>query len=305
MQSAGVIQQLRKTQDLQAAQLHEDCLPTFIYSYEYDTDHLHRTSLVTGVQSSHQVTSYKFKEGCCWTEVPGGSLFITGGGNPTAGREAVRIDTCREFAVSQFPPMLIPRRDHAAVRHTQHLYVLGGYDASRCLSECERYVCTENQWEALPPLPRACCFTSGVVVETSLYALGGMSDASYLDLVQKLSLESLTWDLMELRLPHKIRGIPCFKQRDTEVYLVLMDTLYSFTAFQVRPLKTLSDYIYSWRGASYYYRGTLFCSNGGGVVGRYEIGSLSSTHSASLVSCCLKATYSSFVEGRLRCNEVR
>jgi hypothetical protein len=64
------------------------------------------------------------------------------------------------------------------------------------LSECERYACAENRWETLPPLPRACYGASGLVVESSLYALGGY-DYSFLDLVQKLSLESLTWELMQ------------------------------------------------------------------------------------------------------------
>jgi hypothetical protein len=33
---------------------------------------------------------------CCWSEVSGGSLLITGGG-PPAVKEVVRIDTRREF----------------------------------------------------------------------------------------------------------------------------------------------------------------------------------------------------------------
>jgi hypothetical protein len=95
----------------------------------------------------------------------GGSLLITGGGYPYAVREVVRIDTRREFAVSHCALMLTPRTEHAAVYHTPHLYILGGVNG-RCLSECERYVCAELRWEALPLLPRAC-------VENSLYALGG------------------------------------------------------------------------------------------------------------------------------------
>jgi hypothetical protein len=58
------------------------------------------------------------------------------------------------------------------------------------------------------------------VVESSLYALGGHGGSEALDPVQKLSLDSLTWELMQLRLPHVGHGIPCFKLRDTEVYLV-------------------------------------------------------------------------------------
>jgi hypothetical protein len=248
-------------------------VPTFIYSYEGNTNKLHRTSLVTGEHSSHQVPSHEFKDCCYWSEVPGGSLLITGGGHPVV-KEVVRIDTRREFAVAHCAPMLTPRATHAAVYHTPHLYVLGGWNY-RYLSECERYVCEENQWEALPPLPRACILSSGVVVESSLFALGGHT-GSYLDLdlVQKLSLESLTWKLMQLRLPFAGRAIPCFKVRDTEVYLVVNKTLCSFTAFEVRSLKTLNEDIKSWNGTSYYRRGTLYCSDVNGGARSYEIGNL-------------------------------
>jgi hypothetical protein len=247
-------------QDYRHVQVHEDTLPAFIYSYKGNSNQLHRTNLVTGEHSSHRVPSYTFKLGCCWSDVPGGSLLITGGGVPVV-REVVGIDTRREFAVAQCPPMLTPRYSHAAVFYTQHLYLLGGHNG-RNLTECERYVFTENRWEALPHLPRACSYTSGVVVESSLYALGGQSDGVNLDLVQKLSLESLTWELMHLRLPYADCAIPCFKLRDTEVYLVVNKTLYSFTGLEVRPLKTLTKNIGSWFGTSYYHSGTLYCSSG-------------------------------------------
>jgi hypothetical protein len=253
--------------------LPKDILPTFIYSYKFNTDQLHRTSLVTGEQSIHRVPSYTFKRGCCWSEVPGGSLLITGGGDPIAVSEVVRIDV-GTFEVSPQPPMLTPRLSHAAVYHTEHLYVLGGFSLTH-LSECERYSCTENRWEALPPLPRACCDTVGVVVETSLYALGGRSEVLPLYLVQKLNLESLKWQCANLWLPAAGYGIPCFKLSNTEVYLVLNKTLCSFTAFEVRPLKTLTEDILNWYGASYYHRGTLYCSDEMGAVRSLEIGSLS------------------------------
>jgi hypothetical protein len=204
--------------------------------------------------------------------MPGGSLLITGGGIPGV-REVVRIDTRRDFAVSQHPPMLTPRSNHATVYHSQHLYILGGWTGS-ILSECERYVCAENRWTALPPLPRACNGTSGVVVERSLYALGGF-DGMDLDLVQKLSFEWLTWEVMRLKLPSAVQGIPCFKLSDTEVYLVVRQTLCSFTGFEVRPLKTLTEDIRSKFGASYYRRGTLYCSHSERSVCSHEIGSLS------------------------------
>jgi hypothetical protein len=244
-------------------------VPTFIYSYKKGTSQLHMTNLVTGVHSSLRVPSYRFTSCGCWSEVAAGSLLITGG-YPAV----VRIDTRREFVVTHCPPMLTPRRDHAAVYHTPHLYILGG-ENSRFLSECERYLCPENRWEALPPLPRACSGSSGVVVERSLYALGGDGERCGLNLVQKLSLECLTWELMQFRLPFAGRGIPCFKLRDTEVYLVVNKILCSFTAFEVRPLKTLTKKIRSGSGASYYRRGTLYFSSDEGGVLSFEIGSLS------------------------------
>jgi hypothetical protein len=254
--------------------LHE--VPTFFYSYIKDTNQLHRTSLVTGEHSRHRVPSYIFKANCCWSEVPGGSLLITGGwkrDNNWSASEVARIDTRREFAVSHCAPMLTPRVRHAAVHHTPHLYILGGWIGISTLSECERYVCAENRWEALPSLPKASCQASGVVVRSSLYVLGGY-DYSPLDLVQKLSLESLTWELMQFRLPFEGSSIPCFKLRDTEVYLVVNRTLWSFTALEVRPIKTLTGHIKSWFGSSYYSRGTLYCSSDKGVRS-LEIGSLS------------------------------
>jgi hypothetical protein len=116
---------------------------------------------------------------------------------------------------------------------------------------------------------------SGVVLESSLYALGGYDVASEIDVVQKLSLESLTWELMQFRLPFAGCAITCFKLSDTEVYLVVSKTLCSFTALEVHPLKSLTGNIQSWSGVSYYRRGTLYCSNYQGGVLSYEIGSLS------------------------------
>jgi hypothetical protein len=93
--------------------------------------------------------------------------------------------------------------------------------------------------------------------------------------VQKLSLESLTWELMQFRLPFAGYSIACFKLRDNKVYLVVNKTLCSFSALEVRPLKTLTGNFKSWFGVSYYHRGTLYCSNYEGAVLSYEIGSLS------------------------------
>jgi hypothetical protein len=202
------------------------------------------------------------------SELPGGCLLITGGvvydyeeEEVDVAKDAVMIDTLREGAVSSQPPMHTARQDHAAVYHSQYLYVLGG-SCWGCLDECERYVCRESRWEKLPALPVAGEYLNAVVLDNALYALGGSDDEEMLDTVQKLSLNSLTWELMQLKLPQAAYYFPCFK-KDTEVYLVIENTLYSFTPLQVKPIKTLSNAIIG--HSSYYSRGTLYYEHGIGI----------------------------------------
>jgi hypothetical protein len=115
----------------------------------------------------------------------------------------------------------------------------------RYLSECERYSCEQNRCEVLPVLPVAGCGMSAVEVENSVYALGGFATGEALDTVQKLSLDSLTWKLMQIKLPQAAYYFVCFETA-TEVYLVIKGTLYSFTPLQVKPIKTQSiSYCYS------------------------------------------------------------
>jgi hypothetical protein len=247
-----------------------DTVPTFFYACEYKTSRLYRTNLLTGEQICLKVPSQKFKYYCRWTELPGGNLLITGGGS-LAQRKVVKIDTLRECAVSSQPPIHTARCSHAAVYHSQYLYVLGGCSYSS-LRECERYVCAESRWEVLSDLPVASCAMSAVVLNNSLYALGGSSDRGDIDTVQKLSLDSLTWELMQLKLPQAASCIPCFKV-NTQVYLVIEETLYSFTPLQVKPIKTLTEGILCY--SSYYSRGTLYYS-AGTRVSSLAVGELSS-----------------------------
>jgi hypothetical protein len=232
--------------------------PTFFYSCEFYTNKLRRVNLLTKKQSCRKVPGYRFRSGRCWSKLPGGSLLLTGG---CYSREVVKIDTLREYAVSCLPPMHTARESHAAVYHSQYLYVLGGSD-SRSLRECERYSCAESRWEVLPALPVTGYARSAVELDNDLYVVGGYAKQSFLDTVQKLSLDSLTWELMQLKLPRAASSIPCFKI-GTQVYLVIRKTLYSFTPLQVKPIKTLAVGIECL--ASNYSRGTLYYEDGGGI----------------------------------------
>jgi hypothetical protein len=230
---------------------------TFLYSFQDNTNQLHRVNLLTGEKSSHKVPHYQFKRDCRWSELPGGSLLFTGGfvDYRTSVRDVVRVDALREYAVCSQPPMHTARHNHAAVYHSQYVYVLG-------TSECERYSCAESRWEVLPALPVAGAWMSGVEVENNVYALGGFVRSRLLDTVQKLSLDSLTWQLMQLKLPQAARLFPCFKT-ETQVYLVIKKTLYSFTPLEVKRIKTLDTITIC--HSSYYSRGTLYYECGGSI----------------------------------------
>jgi hypothetical protein len=206
--------------------------PQFFYSCKYSFSQLLRTNLLTGELSCHQVPGYRFNEYCRLNLLPEGSLLITGGGFPQR-KEVVKIDAPKEYAVCSQPPMHTARADHAAVYHSQYLYVLGGQDVSKC----ERLLCAERQWEVLPDLPVACTAMCAVELDNSVYVLGGFS-RGYLDNVLKLSLDSLTWKHMRVKLPRATSWFPCFTT-DTQVYLLIEETLYSFTPFEVKLIKTL------------------------------------------------------------------
>jgi hypothetical protein len=243
----------------------------YIYSYERNTGELCRTHLGTAKQSTHPIPLYKFKFGCCLNELPGTCLLVTGGGYGGSS-EVVRIDL-GSFEVSFQAQMRTPRHKHAAVYYAKHLYVLGGmnHDFS---NKCERYICADNCWEALPPLPQACCNMTGVVVEDCLYALGGHDGSSLLDLIQMMSIEGLTWELIPMRLPNADCAIPCFQLSETQIYLLLKETLWSFAPLEVKPIKTLLRSIRSLFGPSYFSKGRLYCSYDQGAARVLEVGSL-------------------------------
>jgi hypothetical protein len=204
----------------------------------------HYSELISSLENCHhKVPSYQFKISCRWSELPGGSLLITGGGDD-AVRKVVRIDTLREYAVSSQPPMHTPRHNHAAVYHSQYLYVLGGYNEGRYLSECERYLCAESQWEVLPALPIA----GEAMID------GSLRHCSEVETRQPyLAAHEAQASLSRLQLP--------LLQEGTEVYLVIKKTLYSFTP--LKPIKILPKLIEC--RSSYYSRGTLYYERGRGI----------------------------------------
>jgi hypothetical protein len=181
--------------DESSTQVPDDDNPTNIYGFEYERSVLHWTNLRSGEEFNRTITSYIFKDGSSLSELPDGSLLLTGGGHPHT-REVTKIKPQRDFQVPAQPPMLSARGRHSARLHADFLYVIGGYCTDRAIADCERFICAENRWEAIPPLPQAASSAVSVVVAGSLYALGGFAGTT-LDCIQKLSLTGLTWEVSQ------------------------------------------------------------------------------------------------------------
>jgi hypothetical protein len=76
---------------------HDSTTPKFLYCCQNFLNTLHRVNIFTEEQSFHKVPNHWFKDFCRWSELPGGSLLITGGGRYPGVREVVKIDTPRSM----------------------------------------------------------------------------------------------------------------------------------------------------------------------------------------------------------------
>jgi hypothetical protein len=170
--------------------------PLYLYSHKLMTDNLYQTSLATGEVTDFVVPAYVFRVFSSLCELPEGKLFVTGGSDSTA---VDCIDTT-SFEVSPRPPMHQGRGSHASIYHAHYLYVVGGIDGTSALDRTGRFNSRDNRWELFPNLPEAEAGINLAVLEStqSIYAFGGSfwSD-EFLNTIQKLSLERLTWELLE------------------------------------------------------------------------------------------------------------
>jgi hypothetical protein len=230
----------------------------FIYS-SHEAGDLYATDLDTGLVKSYHIPSFNFRNSCSWCEVPGKILYFTGGG---WSDKVDSLDLSRELAVCSQPSMLTVRDSHASLYYEQCIYVLGGVLGRLALGECERYVLAERRWEELPALPIAGYCSSPIVVEQALYLLGGIGEV--IDLIQKLNIRRLVWDVMQIKLPECGYSIPCFKisSEARQVHFIVSQTLYTFhpSTETIHKVKRVARPIESWSGPSYYKNGTLYCS---------------------------------------------
>mmetsp|Transcript_6950 Transcript_6950/g.12645 ORF Transcript_6950/g.12645 Transcript_6950/m.12645 type:complete len:399 (+) Transcript_6950:666-1862(+) len=208
--------------------------PKFVHGYAFHSGTLIRTRLSTGVKSTVKCSSLNFVYWSVPCEVPKGQLYFSGGSNGELMNAVTSIDLLRDFASFKQRPMLHARVFHGVVYYKGFLYVVGGevnYQTFR--RECERLSLENGQWEEIQPLPTQAGHLSLMVLEStqSLYSFGGQKESGLIDLIQRLCLVNLTWEVLPVKLPISTSGSPCFKVDEFEVCLIVSEALLIFNPF--------------------------------------------------------------------------
>lgn len=248
---------------------HTTYTPKFIYCFREFK--IIRAKLSTGAVTSFKLGVCTFRLHSAWCEVPGYFLYFSGG--KTDSRCVDRLDTTRDFAKTLLPQMLRSRSCHAFIEHQGYLYSIGGLNYGHPTNSCERFAINGSSWEILDNLQIEAGNLTAIVLDEPrcLYTLGGCIGNDYLsDRIQRLSLETLKWDVLAINLPNGSMSVPCFKLKESEAYFVVGKALYKLTPLKILKVKDLKETLASDFGPSYYHNGTLYCS----VMGNLKIGSL-------------------------------
>jgi hypothetical protein len=258
--------------------------PDRIYSYTIDTGALNWVDIRSRQRDSKTI-EHSFRYWCTLTELPTGNLLIAGGSIDlaftAACTEVKELDT-QTFELTVKPSMLSARWAHGSTFFEGEVYMISGMDgSSKHISQCERYNCTSETWEALPDILQQVRCTNPITVETTgcIFVFGGYNDAAYQDFIQELNLRTLTWRLLDLKLSTKTYLIPCFKlsREATDVFYVESGSLYKFDTLQykisaVRAVTVPSEH---YQGPSYYFSNMLYMSRNSAQVEMADIGELS------------------------------
>jgi hypothetical protein len=200
------------------------------FVYTYSDFEFYKRNTRTGNVVNADFLRYNFSRYSSFAELPGEKVLATGGYRPY---RSYIIDTRREYAVTSTARMHIPRSTHSSVYYDKHVYAIGNSLV------CERYVCDDDYWEEFAVLPAECNETvamSIVLMEAtqSIYLLGGQyhdeEENGYdEDIILRLDLEILDFEVLKVRLPSPGSCIPSFvvSSESTTIYFILGHYLYS------------------------------------------------------------------------------
>mmetsp|Transcript_3899 Transcript_3899/g.8179 ORF Transcript_3899/g.8179 Transcript_3899/m.8179 type:complete len:289 (-) Transcript_3899:2012-2878(-) len=236
--------------------------------FRFGRTSLYKTTIKTGSTStlpllhtkSQRIFEYSGESLC---QVLDNELLITGGHKSS---QVWKLLVNQDFAAVEEPSMHRERMYHSSVLHGGFVYVVAGRsgDGSKYLKKCERLNLQEGSWESIAdPMQLGCNCSTAIALQASVYVLGGHAGMEKLNTVQKLSLDSLQWELLDIRLPYQRDDIACFyKSPDSsQIYFIQDLSLYTLDTETCKIEKTnsLSRSLVS-NGPTYFRNGTLFLS---------------------------------------------
>ena len=149
----------------------------------------HEVSFSTSLPAPTRVNTSVFHQG---------SIYVFGGAYPgvknlevTAIAVKYDIDTGVWSRVADMPTAKTTK----AVVKDDWIYVVGGYDHNKALDVFERYNPKTNQWQTLPPLPKAISAHSVTLVNDKLYTFG---DYKNLSITYQYSFKKRQWQEVDI-----------------------------------------------------------------------------------------------------------
>ena len=111
-----------------------------------------------------------------------GKLVTVGGRRKSneVTNEVYEFDVVTRSWKQSIPPMPTARNSPAVLSHHSTLTVAGGYTGGTCTSVVEVFIAETSQWHATEPLPFRWNDPSSLLIDNTLYLLGGRTEEGFL-----------------------------------------------------------------------------------------------------------------------------
>jgi len=274
-----------KSKRKRAKKQDEESYPNTIYSYTFGSSQLHWLNMAEDSSQTVSIPNHVFPQLSSWVQLPSGSLFFTGGINPSSSKYESRcfeIDP-EALTVENRPSMNVTRHSHGSLYIEGKVYAIGGYNDNDIVSQCEVYDCDEEVWTSIQSMPFS-LYSFGItenVQKRSLLAFGGYSvEGDFNIYVQEYFIDSNTWETWPSQVHYPQSEVQCFKvsRESTDVYLIDSASLYKVdTATRQETLvkSGVACYFNSLQGPCYYFDEKVHLANNTSTVLSFPIGQLS------------------------------
>ena len=117
--------------------------------------HLNRGTWLKSIALPRKSPSPEFLKSMIATCLPSGDIALTGGVEPQTnkGIKKCKILSRSTLNITPITPLNTGRYSHCALELFGQLYVIGGYDGTKKLTECERFRYIETEVQTTNPIP--------------------------------------------------------------------------------------------------------------------------------------------------------